>query len=148
MCALCDLDAKLQAELQAMRRADKLRSEYSPGPWPPTRDWSAVTDDYEPGHPIGWGASEPEAIADLCEQIADQMVASTTANAPITREDKPPLVDCASAMHCPNPWCVHQGICLRDLFAKMEDDDPALEDLFAEMNPWDCPRDKWTWWPV
>lgn len=36
-------------------------------------DWSAVTDDYEPGHPIGRGATEEEAIADLKEQLeADQ----------------------------------------------------------------------------
>jgi hypothetical protein len=36
-------------------------------------DWSAVTDDYEPGHPIGRGATEAEAIADLKEQLeADQ----------------------------------------------------------------------------
>lgn len=40
----------------------------------PTRncDWSAVTDDYEPGHPIGWGATEQEAIADLKEKLADE----------------------------------------------------------------------------
>ena len=32
-------------------------------------DWSAVTDDYEPEHPIGWGSTEAEAIADLKEQL-------------------------------------------------------------------------------
>ena len=32
-------------------------------------DWSAVTDDYESGHPIGRGATEAEAIADLLEQL-------------------------------------------------------------------------------
>lgn len=37
----------------------------------PTRDmdWSAVTDDYESGHPIGQGATEDAAIADLLEQL-------------------------------------------------------------------------------
>lgn len=28
-------------------------------------DWVAVTDNYEPGHPIGYGRTEAEAIADL-----------------------------------------------------------------------------------
>ena len=33
-------------------------------------DWSAVDDDtYEPGQPIGRGATEQEAIADLHEQM-------------------------------------------------------------------------------
>jgi hypothetical protein len=40
---------------------------------PPIRqrdyDWSAVTDDYEAGHPIGHGATEDEAIANLVEQL-------------------------------------------------------------------------------
>ena len=27
-------------------------------------------------------------------------------------------------------------------------DDPVLDDLFAEITPWDCPQDKWSWWPV
>ena len=34
-------------------------------------DWSAVRDGYEPGCPIGYGASEAEAIADLLEQEAE-----------------------------------------------------------------------------
>lgn len=34
-------------------------------------DWSAVTDDYEPGQPIGYGATEAEAIADLEDQLSD-----------------------------------------------------------------------------
>ena len=34
-------------------------------------DWSAVTDDYEPGDPIGRGATEQEAIDDLKEQIEE-----------------------------------------------------------------------------
>ena len=32
-------------------------------------DWSAVTDNYEGGDPIGRGETEQEAIADLREQI-------------------------------------------------------------------------------
>jgi hypothetical protein len=31
-------------------------------------DWSAVTDNYEPGEPIGYGATAAEAIKDLQEQ--------------------------------------------------------------------------------
>jgi len=34
-------------------------------------DWSAVTDDYEPGDPIGYGATEGEAIADLKQKLED-----------------------------------------------------------------------------
>jgi hypothetical protein len=34
-------------------------------------DWSAVLDGYEPGEPIGRGATEAEAIADLLEQVED-----------------------------------------------------------------------------
>jgi hypothetical protein len=35
-------------------------------------DWSAVTDSYEPGHPIGNGTTEQEAIEDLKEQISNE----------------------------------------------------------------------------
>lgn len=39
----------------------------------PTRDndWSAVTDNYDMGDPIGRGATEADAIADLKEQLDD-----------------------------------------------------------------------------
>ena len=47
-----------------------MRTEYWPKPIPMRQfDWSAVTDDYEPGHPIGFGATETEAIRDLTEQL-------------------------------------------------------------------------------
>ena len=36
-----------------------------------TMDWSAHLDGYEPGDPVGNGATEDEAIADLVEQLAD-----------------------------------------------------------------------------
>ena len=35
-------------------------------------DWSAVTDNYEPGCPIGYGRTEEEAIKDLLEQIEER----------------------------------------------------------------------------
>jgi hypothetical protein len=37
-------------------------------------DWSAVTEDYEPGQPIGWGTTEQEAVADLYDQIDARIV--------------------------------------------------------------------------
>lgn len=32
-------------------------------------DWEATTSNYEAGDPIGFGATEQAAIADLCEQL-------------------------------------------------------------------------------
>jgi hypothetical protein len=32
-------------------------------------DWSAVTDSYEPGDPIGYGPTEADAIADLIANL-------------------------------------------------------------------------------
>lgn len=44
----------------------KLETLYWPPPTPIRRfDWMATWDDYESGHPIGFGATEDEAIADL-----------------------------------------------------------------------------------
>jgi hypothetical protein len=44
--------------------------------WPPVPacqfDWAAVTDNYEPGDPIGYGATEEAAEADLREQLVDE----------------------------------------------------------------------------
>lgn len=45
--------------------------DHPPIPWRGA-DWSAVTDDYEPGHPIGRGATEQEAIDDLKEQLEEE----------------------------------------------------------------------------
>jgi hypothetical protein len=35
-------------------------------------DWEATTSNYEPGHPIGFGATEADAIADLHVQLMDR----------------------------------------------------------------------------
>lgn len=44
----------------------KIITHYWAKPIPDRRfDWSAVTDDYEPGAPIGYGRTEAEAITDL-----------------------------------------------------------------------------------
>jgi hypothetical protein len=32
-------------------------------------DWSVVTDNYEPGAPVGFGPTKQAAVADLLEQI-------------------------------------------------------------------------------
>lgn len=46
----------------------KIRTEHVYPPIPlRTMDWSAVTDDYDVGHPIGWGRTEQDAINDLME---------------------------------------------------------------------------------
>jgi hypothetical protein len=49
----------------------RIRTQYSPTPIPDRNfDWSAVDDNtYEAGHPIGWGETEAEAIADLWSQL-------------------------------------------------------------------------------
>lgn len=35
-------------------------------------DWEAVTDNYEPGEPYGFGATEGEALLDLMEQLEER----------------------------------------------------------------------------
>lgn len=46
---------------------------YWPKPFPLRQfDWSATDDNYEPGCPIGYGATEDEAIADLMAQIEEE----------------------------------------------------------------------------
>jgi hypothetical protein len=35
-------------------------------------DWSATTSDYEPGHPVGHGATEREAVNDLVLQLQER----------------------------------------------------------------------------
>lgn len=44
--------------------------DYPPIPWRDF-DWSAVEDDYEPGRPIGRGATEQAAIENLKQQLAE-----------------------------------------------------------------------------
>jgi hypothetical protein len=51
----------------------KIRTEFVYPPIPiRTFDWSAVTDDYEPGQPIGYGTTEQEAVSDLLDQLEDR----------------------------------------------------------------------------
>ena len=52
----------------------KIKPDYWPKPIPLRQfDWSAVTDNYEPGDPVGYGATQNEAIADLLELLADRI---------------------------------------------------------------------------
>lgn len=45
---------------------DPVRTEYWRKPGPTNKfDWSAVRDSYEPPMPVGYGATEQEAVADL-----------------------------------------------------------------------------------
>lgn len=45
----------------------KIKTEYDPKPIPSRQfDWSAIDDDtYDEGEPVGYGATEAEAIEDL-----------------------------------------------------------------------------------
>jgi len=50
----------------------KTVTHYDPKPIPSRRfDWSATTADYEPPQPVGYGATEAEAIADLRAQLGE-----------------------------------------------------------------------------
>ena len=58
-------------QLVEIVRPVKIVTDFIYPPIPDRRfDWSAVTDNYEGGAPIGYGRTEAEAIADLNEQIA------------------------------------------------------------------------------
>jgi hypothetical protein len=60
----------------------KIRTDFIYPPIPfRNHDWCAVDDDTYDGHgcPIGYGATEAEAIKDLLEQIGDREHVSTVA---------------------------------------------------------------------
>lgn len=53
--------------------APSIRTYHDPKPIPCRDfDWEAVTDSYEGGDPIGFGATEDEALRDLREQLEDE----------------------------------------------------------------------------
>lgn len=55
-----------------MQQQVKIITNYIYPPIPDRRfDWSAVTDNYEPGQPIGYGPTKEAAIADLQELLED-----------------------------------------------------------------------------
>ncbi len=49
----------------------KIATKYTPSAPFIGMEWSAGYDDHEPGHPIGYGKTEADAIADLEEQAED-----------------------------------------------------------------------------
>lgn len=71
----------------------KIRTSFDNPPIPDRSfDWSAVTEDYDMGHPIGHGSTEAEAIADLESQICD--------DEPPAQLPDPPRSPCSSC-HTP-----------------------------------------------
>ena len=61
------------AEMESIEKYGRIDTRYDHPPIPiRSRDWSATTEYYEPGGPIGHGATEEEAIADLKQQIDDE----------------------------------------------------------------------------
>lgn len=55
-----------------VRTSVRIRTDYIFPPIPVRSfDWQATGDSYEPGHPIGHGRTEQEAIEDLLEQMED-----------------------------------------------------------------------------
>ncbi len=53
--------------------APKIVTDYWAKPIPLRQfDWEAVTDNYEGGDPIGYGATEEAAISDLQEKLEDE----------------------------------------------------------------------------
>jgi len=59
------------AEAEA-KIGEKIKTHHEYPPIPVRHfDWSAVTDNYEPGQPIGRGRTEEDAISDLVAQIED-----------------------------------------------------------------------------
>jgi hypothetical protein len=50
-----------------------IRTSYDPPPVPSRAfDWNAVVGDYDEGDPVGYGATEQEAIDDLIWQIEER----------------------------------------------------------------------------
>lgn len=51
----------------------KIITNFDPKPIPPRQfDWSATWDNYEPGHGIGFGATEQEAIRNLIDNYPSE----------------------------------------------------------------------------
>jgi len=65
-----------------------IRTHYDPKPIPSCAcDWTATTDDYDGSGPVGYGATEQEAIDDLLDQLedADELDAGETAHGDLIR---------------------------------------------------------------
>jgi hypothetical protein len=78
---------------------DKIVTRYDPKPIPDRRfDWTAVTDNYDLGSPIGYGRTEAEAIADLriiaCEACGTEGRVLVTVAGQWDPEDRGPCPYC------------------------------------------------------
>jgi len=66
------LDGDIRALIAHLKQEKVLVTNHDFPPIPlRDMDWSAVTDGYEPGCPIGRGPTEEEAVADLIEQLTE-----------------------------------------------------------------------------
>ena len=55
-----------------MRKVMKIVTDFWLKPIPMRNfDWAAVSNNYEPGDPVGYGATKKEAIKDYLEKIGD-----------------------------------------------------------------------------
>jgi len=91
----------------------KIVTHYDPPPIPVRQmDWTAVSSNYDAGDPIGYGATEAEAIADLRERLE--------------------METDAPCEGCPDPACKHyevaghEPVCARK---RSQFDDEATEAL-------------------
>ncbi|SRR6267143_450080 len=78
---------------------DKIITRYDPKPIPNRQfDWTAVTDNYDLGSPIGYGRTEAEAIADLrivaCEACGTEGRVLVTVPGQWDPEDRGPCPYC------------------------------------------------------
>jgi hypothetical protein len=62
-----------RAEMESIEKYGRIDTRCDHPPIPiRSLDWSATTEYYAPGGPIGHGATEEEAIADLKQQLDDE----------------------------------------------------------------------------
>lgn len=75
-----DVDVLVVADIQELEacmnthviNGQKIHTNFDYPPIPDRQfDWSAVTDNYDEGHPVGFGQTEEEAIADLMQLLAE-----------------------------------------------------------------------------
>lgn len=93
----------------------KIRTEFVYPPIPIRQfDWSAVDDDtYEPGCPIGTGATELEAVKDLMQQLEDDYAPRSELNEAFTEwfnARKVPARDVGNSARDARPNPVASGV--------------------------------------
>jgi len=64
---------QIEIEFDARLAEGKIQTHNGSPPVPSNQfNWSAADYDYEPGYPVGYGATEAEAIADLRAQTIEE----------------------------------------------------------------------------